>query len=71
MKGQSSDSIPHQQPVQASIVRKLLLTFLLLVAVIISNSIYSAIKENRNLRTQVQESMETKVEMVSANLPLR
>jgi signal transduction histidine kinase/CheY-like chemotaxis protein len=68
MKEQSSNSRPHQQPVQTSIVRKLLLTFFLLVAVIIFNSIYSAVKEHRNLLTQVQESMETKLETVSAIL---
>jgi signal transduction histidine kinase/DNA-binding response OmpR family regulator len=36
--------------------------------VIISNSIYSAIDENRTLVTQVQESMATKLETVSAIL---
>ena len=66
MKEHSSNSSPQQQPVQTSIVRKLLLTFVLLVAVIIFNSIYSAVKENRNLVTQVQESMATKLETVSA-----
>ncbi len=68
MKEHPSNSSPLQQPVQASIVRKLLLTFVLLIAVIVSNSIYSAINENRALVTQVRENMTSKLETISAIL---
>ncbi|MFH1216126.1 MAG: ATP-binding protein [Pseudomonadota bacterium] len=52
---------PHEKGPRRTIIRKLILLFILLIAVIIGNAIYSSIQETRKVNLQLSQQLQSKL----------